>query len=115
MWKINCIQNYTMWLFISKYLDNLKLLVTIIAFVNIMKLEMTKWYNQLNLQFNWSKNFNNKRRLAKVKIVYCYKIYFLRKYILYKRKLTLWTELKKTSFFSIHSIKILKKHNTLIS
>jgi hypothetical protein len=59
MWKINGIQNYIRWVFMSKHLNNLKLPVPTTAFVNMVKLERSEW----------SKEFNNKRRLAEVKIL----------------------------------------------
>ena len=80
--KIRDLNTYIRAQFISKHL-NLKLPVPTTAFVNI---KIVKEEKDL---------IKNKKNLDEVKIVYCYKIYFLRKYILYKRKLTLWTELKK--------------------
>jgi hypothetical protein len=59
MWKINGIQNYIRWVFMSKHLNNLKLPVPTTAFVNIQTIEGDEW----------STEFNNKRRLAEVKIL----------------------------------------------
>jgi len=59
MYKINGIQNYIRWVFMSKHLKNIKLPVPTTAFVNMVKLEGSEW----------SKEFNNKRRLAEVKIL----------------------------------------------
>lgn len=57
-WKINSLNNYIRSLFISQHL-NLELRVPTLAFVNIQKPEGEEW----------SKDFNNKRRIAEVNIL----------------------------------------------
>ena len=59
VYKINGIQNYIRWVFMSKHLNNLKLPIPTTAFVNMVKIEGSEW----------SEEFNNKRRLAEVKIL----------------------------------------------
>ena len=57
-YKINSLNNYIRSLFISQHL-NLELHAHILAFVNIQEPEKDEW----------SKDFNNKRRLAEIKIL----------------------------------------------